>query len=95
LCEGKGYTDTRLELIERWLSAHFIAIRDPRVASEGAEGLSQSFMYKVGLGLQQTTYGQQAMLLDTKGGLSSLNGDSNSGKGRTAGITYLGKERGE
>ena len=38
-----AYTASRLELIERWLAAHFYAIRDPRVSSEGAGGVSASY----------------------------------------------------
>lgn len=95
LCADSGYTSTRLELIERWLAAHFIAIRDPRVSSEGAEGLSQSFMYKVGLGLHQTTYGQQAMLMDTAGNLAAMSKRTEKGAPNKAHIRYLGMTREE
>lgn len=37
-----SYNATRLELIERWLAAHFYAIRDNRVASEGAGSVTRS-----------------------------------------------------
>ena len=68
-----AYTEPRLELIERWLAAHFCAINDPRTTQEQAGSVSSSFESKVDLGLSLTRYGQQAMLLDTDGNLAALN----------------------
>ena len=31
---GLGYSDDLLKEIERWLAAHFVAIRDPRMTKE-------------------------------------------------------------
>lgn len=70
ICAPLGYDDTRLELIERWLSAHFYRIRDAAIASEAAGSVSETVQYKVALDLRSTMYGQQAITLDTKGGLS-------------------------
>lgn len=67
-----GYDDARLELIERWLSAHFYSVRDPRTAVEQASTLRQHYENKVDLGLNLTRYGQQAMIVDTAGGLAAL-----------------------
>lgn len=67
-----AYTASRLELIERWLAAHFYAIRDPRVKSEKAGPVGVNYQEKVDLNLSVTTYGQQAQMLDTNGGLKSL-----------------------
>lgn len=73
-------SDSRLELIERWLSAHFIEIRDPRPSSESAGGVSQSFaMGSRGMYFELTFYGQQAMLLDSTGTLIGLQSDAKSG----------------
>jgi hypothetical protein len=85
------YTTYRLELIERWLAAHFYAIRDPRSASESAGPVSASYQFKVDLGLKQTTYGQQVLVLDTAGGLSRW--DTMIQKGltqRKVGVLHLG-----
>ena len=60
-------------MIERWLSAHFIAVMDQRAAREGVTPVSISYQYKLGLNLQSTMYGQQAILLDTSGALGRLN----------------------
>lgn len=84
------YDTTRLELIERWLSAHFYAILKPRRDSEKAGPVSQKLRSKVDLNLSLTHYGQQAMLLDTAGGLSRLNNASKEGKRKTATIGWLG-----
>ena len=80
------YSDATLELIERWLAAHFYAIRDMRVANEKAGSVGQAFQYKVDLNLANTMYGQQAMMLDTDGKLLALS----QGKSRRVGVTWLG-----
>lgn len=88
-----AYSATRLELIERWLSAHFYAImdRDYRVASEAASTMKQDFTDKTGLHLDQTVYGQHAMLLDTKGFLSGLNASVKE-QGSVPGVWWIGKK---
>jgi hypothetical protein len=69
----------RLELIERWLAAHFYSVRDPRPASESAGPVASTFMHKVGMHLNLTTHGQQAMMLDTSGALAQWNQDMQTG----------------
>lgn len=91
LCSDSNYTSTRLELIERWLSAHFYAVRDPRPTSESA-GVSVSYAISIGQNLSLTTYGQQAMLLDTAGNLAALNNRTSKGSKVTPGISWLGKD---
>jgi len=65
--------------IERWLAAHFVAIRDMRKASEKAGPVADSNQYKLGLNLQVTMYGQQAMIVDTSGALARLNKQAQDG----------------
>lgn len=92
LCTNDDYTDAKLELIERWLAAHFYAIRDQRIASETAGPVTETKQYKVGLHLDQTIYGQQAMLIDTEGNLAGLN-QRMKGKGpASVGMNWLGSE---
>lgn len=79
-CLESGYDDARLELIERWLAAHFYSVNRRRVASEGVTssggGVNQSFdRPTLGLGLKNTTHGQQAMRLDTAGNLAALDNE--------------------
>jgi len=69
-----GIAAATLKEIERWLAAHFTQIRSGSlVASEKADVVAQSNQYKLGLNLQSTMYGQQAMMLDPSGTLSRLN----------------------
>lgn len=74
------HTEARLTVIETWLAAHFYCILDPRADMEHAGSVSVRYQYKVDLGLNVTTYGQQAILLDTSGGLAKLNEDLKKGK---------------
>jgi hypothetical protein len=88
------YSDVRLELIERWLSAHFYTNLDPRATREKISSISESFQSKVDLNLATSHYGQTAMILDTKGGLARLNEDIKKGIKRIdARIEWLGTKR--
>jgi len=72
--DGTDYYDaTDLELIERWLSAHFYHIAATRANIEKAGSVSETKRSRVDLKLNVTHYGQQAMLLDVAGGLAALN----------------------
>ena len=94
LCTGTAgpttaYTSTRLELIERWLAAHFYCVRDPRTTNESA-GVSVGYESKVDLGLALSRYGQQAKLLDTHGGLATLDEQTKKGTTRTGSVSWRG-----
>jgi len=68
-----GIDATQLKEIERWLSAHFVAIRDPKLTSQSANGASESYeTNKTAFGLKLTRYGQQAIALDTSGYLTTI-----------------------
>lgn len=85
------YSDTKLELIERWLSAHFYAVRDPRAKSESVGPISETKESDTGLNLLSSKYGQMAMTLDTRGGLAALNQAIIKGtRGRKVGVSWLG-----
>lgn len=79
---------SRLELIERWLSAHFYCMRDPRTTSEAAGPVSASYQSRVDLGLKTSHYGQMAITLDSTGYLAALS----NGKVIRAGVTWLGTD---
>jgi len=61
-----------LKEIERWLAAHFVAIRDPRAKTEKTGDASTSYYGEAGKGFDHTPYGQQVLALDTTGILASL-----------------------
>ena len=92
VCSTDDYDATRLELIERWLSAHFYAIREARPTNERAGSVGASYQSKVDLGFDVTHYGQMAMRLDTAGGLAALNAEAKKGGSRTATVTWAGKD---
>jgi len=67
------HSDDMLKEIERWLAAHFVAIRDPRAKSESIGGISISYGGNMnGEGLRSTLYGQQVLALDFSGTLAKL-----------------------
>lgn len=78
---------TDLEIIERWLSAHFYAQSDQLYTSKSTGKASGSFQGQTGMQLENTIYGQQAMLLDASGYLSALQ------KGGIVGGFWLGKTK--
>lgn len=90
ICVPAAYSVNRLAIIEAWLAAHFVAIRDPRYQSEGIGAANASYLQQGGLNLSQTPYGQQALILDTKGGLAKLDKHISQGKRAVAGIVHLG-----
>jgi len=45
---GTGLSAEMLKEIERWLSAHFVAIRDPRAKSESIGGISVTYEGRLG-----------------------------------------------
>lgn len=67
------YSDALEKEIERWLSAHLAAIRDPRVKQESyGSGASQGFHGGSSEGLGHTPYGQQVLILDYKGYFAAI-----------------------
>lgn len=92
VCVDSGYTDVRLELIERWLAAHFYSQREHLVSHEQVGPVQQSYQLKVGLFLQNTPYGQHALMLDTAGNLAALSKQMEQGNKKfTPEITHLGE----
>ena len=91
-CIHEDLTVTDLELIERWLSAHFYCVYDPRTVNEKAGSVGATFESKVDLGFNLTKYGQMAMRLDWSGALAALDQRTKNGKGTTVGLTWAGIE---
>ena len=72
VCGSEGYSNDLMKRIECWLAAHFVAIRDPRIAKEKIGDADATYQGKTGLGLQHTSYGQQVMILDHHGKLAEV-----------------------
>jgi hypothetical protein len=83
-------TSTKLEAIERWLAAHFACVWDRRSIDEKAGSVSVSYMPQQGKRLDNTDYGQNAILLDDTGALAALNALSK--KKQTGTMSTLHKE---
>jgi len=89
------YDATRLELIERWLAAHFYHIRDPKSSREEVDDVAATYRSIVEIGFNNTHYGQMAMRIDTNGGLARLDKSAKDGKTTTVSLTWLGKTQTE
>lgn len=72
---AEKYSLDLLREIEKWLAAHFIALRDKQPVAQNAAGLSVNFGYSLGRGLSATVYGQQVKVLDFSGRLMSLDNE--------------------
>jgi len=73
---GTAETDL-LKEIERWTTAHLIAItRERQAVKEGAGGASIEYAGKFGEGLKSTSFGQTVLVLDTSGKMAALGGKS-------------------
>lgn len=66
-----GYSDTKLEMIERLLTCHLFEVDNPRIMKEGQgnQYATEQLESKVDLGLNLTRFGQQIKLLDNLNGL--------------------------
>lgn len=93
LCAPAGYTPTRLAIIETWLAAHFLAIRDPRYTSERMGAAGATMATQIGLNMALTPYGQNAQVLDTNGSLAWIDKHISQGKRAKVSIMYLGTPR--
>lgn len=84
------YTAAKLELIERWLSAHFYTVFSGQTTVEQVASLRQQYAFKIDLYLNNTKYGQVALSLDTNGALAAYQQELLNGK-RRCNVTWLGR----
>lgn len=73
IADDKGsMSSSSLELVERYLSAHFYAHADPFLSSKSTGGASGQFQGRTDVGFDATLYGQTAKRLDVTGTLVTL-----------------------
>lgn len=87
--KGKALSDAELELIERWLAAHLYAMADQTYTSKTTQGASGSFGGQLGMSLEATKYGQNALAVDYSGCLTVIS------KRQVASFGWLGKPKSE
>lgn len=92
---GIPLTTAELELVERWLAAHFYATSDRPYQERTTDGARGKFQGETGMYLDSTFYGQQALLIDYSGCLASIGSGGADGSGLTsrnaARVVWLGK----
>ena len=64
---GPAVSAAQLEIVERWLSAHFFKMSDRPYKQKSTAGSSASFDGNTGMGFDATLYGQMAKRLDPTG----------------------------
>jgi hypothetical protein len=69
---GEILTTAELELVERWLAAHFYVVSDSKYAENTTADAEAVYQGKTEMGLEASTYGQQALALDWTGVLVAL-----------------------
>jgi len=69
-----AYPAKRLELIERWLAAHYFKVSDKGYSSRSTEGASGNFDGQTAMYLESSLYGQTALRLDPSGCLDAAGG---------------------
>lgn len=74
--EGNPLSSSKLELIERWLSAHAYCCNDQPYAQRRTGQASGLFQGQTGKRLESTKYGQMALTLDPSGNLDTLNNNN-------------------
>ena len=70
---GKGLSDALLMELERWITAHMIALTAERTTKKEEAGTAKvEYAGQFGKSFEATSYGQMALALDTTGTLRDL-----------------------
>ena len=88
-----GFVGSRMELIERWLAAHYYKAFDMDLAAAKAGSVSVSYQFKIGLGLKSSRYGLAAMQLDTYRMLAKQDNAVETQRRIKVGVGWLGHKR--
>lgn len=86
---GTPLTTTELELIERWLSAHFYKVSDRGYAEKQTDQARGRYHGQTAKNLEFTPYGQMALVIDHTGLLGTIS------EGVVGSIGWLGKTESE
>ncbi len=68
-----------LKEIETYLAAHFVTLRDVQAKQERADGVAFTYQGEWGSGLDSSSYGQTAQILDSTGILAQLSDENRIG----------------
>jgi len=86
---GSALTADELEMLERYVAAHFYQTMDQGFASKSTLSASMSAHGQTGMYLEGTKYGQAAISMDYTGCLAAIA----QGQGARASFTWLGKRK--
>lgn len=86
--DGTSLSAIELEMVERWLAAHFWSVDNPKLLMEIIGRSQDTIQGKVDLGLRLTHYGQQALIL-SQGALAPYA----DGKPKQIKMRWLGRTR--
>ncbi len=90
VAKGKTLTESQLELIERWLAAHFYVMSDQVLHKVSTLNSYGQFQGETKMQLDASKYGQSAKLVDTSGCLAEIDASAANKTKRVRGI-WLGK----
>lgn len=97
VCSSSGYTDSgegsQMELIERWLSAHFYTVFDREETSVRLGATSSLYQGKTEEGFRSSFYGQMAMRVDYLGNLAKLDNSTQIKRKITIELAAMGRKR--
>ena len=88
-----GYIGSQMEIIERWLSAHFYTVFDNQLTMAKAGTVAVGYQNKVDFGLKTSMYGQQAIILDFRGGLAAHDNTAQIKRKIKIGLMWMGTRR--
>jgi len=82
------YSEDQLTFMEVYVAAHFYAVKEQKAQREKAGRSSVQYQGKYGMGLEATSWGQQALSMDAAGALAKVTGSE--GGVKSVGAAWLG-----